>query len=127
MNSFLLCRAAAVALVLGALGGCGSLAIQEDAAARIDAALQAHARTLRAADPALESVELKGVSLQLVGPSALQAGTYRERARRPDGTVAETAGTFEAEWDRQPDGTWSLAKFTKNPPPYEYTKEGEVP
>lgn len=120
-------RAAAAALVLGVLAGCGSFAIQEDAAARIEAALQRHAWTLRAADPSLESVELTGVSLQIFGTGAQQSGTYRERTRRPDGTVAEKTGTFDADWERQPDGSWSLVTLTKDPPPYRHTTEGETP
>ncbi len=120
-------RAAGAALALAALAACGSFGIQEDAAARIDAALQAHARTMAASDPALESVELRGVGLQLIGAGALQSGTYRETKRRPDGTSAETNGTFEAEWERRPDGSWWMVRFTKDPPAYAHTREGEMP
>lgn len=127
MTTLRFLRAAPAALVCVVLSACGSIVYQEDSAARIDAALQAHAQTLRAADPSLESVELRGVGLQLIAANALQSGTYRETRRRPDGTIAETTGTFEAEWDRRPDGSWELVTFTRNPPPYEYTKEGETP
>ena len=71
--------------------------------------------------------ELKGISLQLVGPSALQTGTFRQKARLADGKVVESKGTFEAEWERQADGSWRIARMTTNPPPFEPTHAGEVP
>jgi ketosteroid isomerase-like protein len=101
------------------LSGCGSLAIEEDAPARIEAALQAYART--------EGKEMKGVSLQIIGPSALQNGWFRQRTRLADGTTAESKGTFEAEWERQADGSWLLARMTPNPPPFTPTDAGAVP
>ena len=27
-------------------------------------------------------------------------------------------GTFEAEWERQPDGSWLILRMTTNPPPF---------
>lgn len=111
------------------LSGCGSLAMQDDAPARIEAALKAYSARTRAldADGQVEAYELRGVTLQLVGPSALQTGTFRQKARLADGRIAETNGTFEAEWERQPDGSWLLARMTINPPPLEAPKVGEIP
>ena len=150
MTKRLLAALAAVA----ALTGCGSLGMQEDAPARIEAALQAYARSLRAQDadraaaaftpdaelqkPGAEwlktpeeirkffkeflegkafEAEMKGVSLQIVGPSALQTGTYRFRGVQPEMRVT-LEGTFEAEWERQPDGSWLILRMTTNPPPF---------
>jgi ketosteroid isomerase-like protein len=105
--------------VLATLSSCGSLSIQEDAAARIDAALQAYAKA--------EGREMKGVSLQIVGTSALQNGTYRVRTKLADGAFEEKTGTFEAEWDRQPDGSWIVAHLQLDPPPFTPTDVGSVP
>jgi uncharacterized protein (TIGR02246 family) len=153
---------AALAAV-AALTGCGSLAMQEDAPARIEAALQAYSRSLAARDagraaaaftPDAElqnpggvslktpedirkffdeflganafEAEMKGVSLQVVGPSALQTGTFRFRSARPEMKVA-AEGTFEAEWERQPDGSWLLARLQTNPPPFKPNEAGAVP
>jgi len=102
-----------------ALSGCGSFAQQEDAPARIEAALLAWAKT--------EGKEMKGGSLQILGPSALQSGTFKQKVRLPDGKVVESQGTFEAEWDRQPDGSWLVSRMTINPPPFTPTDAGSVP
>ena len=102
-----------------ALSVCGSFAQQDDAPARIEAALQAWAKT--------EGKEMKGGSLQILGPSALQNGTFKQRVRLPDGKVVESQGTFEAEWDRQPDGSWIVSRMTINPPPFTPTDAGSVP
>ena len=75
----------------------------------------------------VEENEVKGVSLQIVGPSALQAGTFRQKSRLAGGKVVESKGTFEAEWERQPDGSWLLARMATNPPPFVPTDAGEVP
>ena len=147
-------RTLAALAALAALSGCGSLAIEDDAPARIEAALQAYSRSLLARDadraaaaftPDAElqkpggewlktpeeirdffkeflgakafDAEMKSVSLQIVGPSALQTGTFRFRSARPEMTVA-AEGTFEAEWERQPDGSWLILRMTTNPPPF---------
>jgi ketosteroid isomerase-like protein len=102
-----------------ALSGCGSLSEQDDAPARIEAALQAYAKT--------EGKEMKGGSLQIFGTNALQNGTFRQKTRLPEGKVVETQGTFEAEWDRQPDGSWLVSRMTINPPPFTPTDAGSVP
>jgi hypothetical protein len=102
-----------------ALSGCGSFAQQEDAPARIEAALQAYAKA--------EGKEMKGGSLQILGPSALQNGTFKQKVILPDGKVVESQGTFEAEWDRQPDGSWLVSRMTINPPPFTPTDAGAVP
>ena len=152
------------ALALVPILGCGSLAIQEDASARIEAALAAYAVSIRSMDadriaanfapggelqnPGQEPIqgpdairarlksfggvtvlehEMKGNSLQIVGPGALQAGTFRQKVRLADGKVVETKGTFEAEWDRMVDGSWKLSRMATNPPPFEPVKEGETP
>ncbi len=157
-------RIALAASALLALGGCGSLAIQEDATARIDAALQAYSSSVLAMDAnriaasytaggelqipgreplkgpdairaffgslsgvTLEENELKSATLQVVGPGALQTGTFRQKARLADGKVVETKGTFEAEWERQRDGSWRLARMTTNPPPLDFVRQGETP
>ncbi len=157
-------KASFVLTALVALAGCGSFAIQEDATARIDAALKAYSTSVLAMDAdriaasyteggellipgreplkgreairtflaslsgvTVEENELKSVSLQVVGPGALQTGTFRQRARLADGKVVETKGTFEAEWERQRDGSWRLARMTTNPPPLEFVRTGEVP
>jgi uncharacterized protein (TIGR02246 family) len=75
----------------------------------------------------VEEQEMRGVSLQIVGPSALQTGTFRQRARLADGKIVESKGTFEAEWERQPDGSWLISRMTTNPPPLEVPRVGEVP
>ncbi len=157
-------RACFALAALAALAGCGSLAMQEEAPARIEAALQTYSASVLAMDAdriaaaftpdgelqnpgreplkgpeaikaflksftgvKVEENELKGVSLQIVGPSALQDGTFRQKTRLANGEVVEAKGTFEAEWERQPDGSWLLARMTTNPKPYEYTREGETP
>lgn len=139
-----------------AAAGCGSLAMQEDSPARIEAALKAYSASVLAMDAdriaasftedgelqnpgreplrgpeaikaflktfsgvTVEENELKGDSLQIVGPSALQTGTFRQKARLADGKVVETKGTFEAEWERQENGSWLIARMTTNPPPAE--------
>jgi len=149
---------------LAALSGCGSLAIEDDAPARIEAALQAYSGRVVAmeadriaaaftadgevqegdqppvkapdairasfasrAGAKIEENVLKGTSLQIVGPSALQAGTFRQKTRLADGTVVETTGTFEAEWERQADGSWLIARMTTNPPPFKPPDVGLVP
>jgi len=109
----------AALVAAAALSGCGSVSEQDDAPARIEAALQAYART--------EGKEMQGGALQIFGPSALQNGTFKRKTRLPDGTVVETQGTFEAEWDRQPDGSWLVARITINPPPFTPTDAGSVP
>lgn len=85
--------------------------MQDDAPARVEAALRAHAQA--------EGREMQGVSLQIVGPSALQTGTFRQKTRLADGSLVETKGTFEAEWERRADGSWRLGRMTMNPPPIE--------
>jgi uncharacterized protein (TIGR02246 family) len=75
----------------------------------------------------IEEQEMKGVSLQIVGPSALQTGTFRQRVRLADGKVVDSKGTFEAEWARQPDGSWLISRMTTNPPPLEVPRVGEIP
>lgn len=157
-------RALAAFAALAALSGCGSLAMQENAPARIEAALKAYAASLLAMDAdriaasftpdgelqdpgreplkgpdairvhlksftgvTVEENELKGVSLQIVGPSALQTGTFRQKVRLSDGKVVESKGTFEAEWERQADGSWLLSRMTTNPPPLEAPHVGEIP
>jgi ketosteroid isomerase-like protein len=112
-------RILAAVAAAAALSGCGSFAEQDDAPARIEAALQAWAKS--------EGKEMQGGSLQIFGPSALQNGTFRQKTRLPNGTVVETQGTFEAEWDRQPDGSWLVARMTINPPPFTPTDAGSVP
>ncbi|MEO8056394.1 MAG: hypothetical protein ABI768_14640 [Acidobacteriota bacterium] len=112
-------KALAVLAAAAALSGCGSMAEQEDAPARIEAALQAWAKT--------EGKEMKGGSLQILGPSALQNGTFKQKVRLPDGKVVESQGTFEAEWDRQSDGSWLVSRMTINPPPFTPTDAGSVP
>jgi ketosteroid isomerase-like protein len=102
-----------------ALSGCGSMSEQDDAPARIEAALQAWAKA--------EGKEMKGGHLQIFGPSALQGGTFRQKTRLADGNVVESQGTFEAEWDRQPDGSWLVSRMTINPPPFTPTEAGAVP
>lgn len=157
-------RTLAALAALAALSGCGSLAIEDDAPTRIEAALQAYSRytlameadriaaaftsegeiqegdqppvkapeairaafTSRAGAKVEENV-LKGTSLQVIGPTALQGGTYRQRTRLADGKVVETHGTFEAEWERQSDGSWRIARMTTNPPPFTPTDAGLVP
>jgi ketosteroid isomerase-like protein len=149
---------------LAALSGCGSLAIEDNAPARIEAALQAFSRytlameadrvaaaftaegeiqegdqppvkapeairatfTARAGARVEESV-FKGTSLQVLGPSALQGGTFRQKTRLSDGKVVETKGSFEAEWERQSDGSWLIARLTMNPLPFTPTDAGLVP
>ncbi len=157
-------RTLAVLAVLAAFSGCGSLAIEGDAPARVDAALKAYSASLLAMDAdgiaaaytpegelqdpghppvtgpdairaflrsftgvTVEEQEFKVSALQVVGPDALQRGTFRQKARLADGKTVESKGTFEAEWERQPNGTWLLARMTTNPPPFEPTKAGEVP
>lgn len=122
-------RALAALAALGILSGCGSLTVQEDASARIEAALKAYAANAIATDPAkaLEEYELKGTMLQIVGTDALQTGTFRRKDRLADGTRVESKGTFEAEWERQADGSWLVVRMTKNPPPIEVPKTGETP
>ena len=157
-------RPLAALAALAALSGCGSLAMQEEAPARIESALRAYSANMRAMDAGkiaasftedgemqdrdrepvkgreairtfLRSIsgvtvdenEVKGVSLQIVGPSALQTGTFRQKSRLADGKVVESKGTFEAEWERQPDGSWLLARMTTNPPPFVPNNAGEVP
>jgi ketosteroid isomerase-like protein len=105
--------------ILAVLSGCTSFAGQDDAPARIEAALQAYAK--------IEGKEMKGGSLQIFGPSATQYGTFRQTSRLPDGKVLESRGTFEAEWERQPDGSWLVARMTLNPPPFTPTDAGSVP
>jgi ketosteroid isomerase-like protein len=112
-------RILAVLAAAAALSGCGSFAQQDDAPARIEAALQAWAKT--------EGKEMKGGALQILGPSALQNGTFKQKVRLPDGKIVESQGTFEAEWDRQPDGTWLVSRMTINPPPFTPTDAGSVP
>jgi ketosteroid isomerase-like protein len=113
-------RILVVLAAAAALSGCGSFFTQQDdAPARIEAALQAWAKT--------EGKEMRGGSLQIFGPSALQNGTFKQKTRLPDGKVLETQGTFEAEWDRQPDGSWLVARMTINPPPFTPTDAGSVP
>jgi ketosteroid isomerase-like protein len=149
---------------LAVLSGCGSLAMQEDGPARVEAALKAYSASTLAMDvdklaasftedgelqdrdrepvkgraairthlKSLEGAkvlenEVTGSWLQLVGASALQSGTFRQKSRLADGTVVESKGTFEAEWERQPDGSWLLARMTTNPPPFEPTTAGAVP
>jgi uncharacterized protein (TIGR02246 family) len=152
---------AAVA-ALAVLSGCATFGFQEDAPARIEAALQAYSGHMLAMDaeriaatftpdgelqdrdrPPLkgrdairtflksftgvkvEKNELKGVSLNLLGPGALQTGTFRQTARLADGKIVETKGTFEAEWERQADGSWLMSRMTTNPPPFEFPKMGD--
>ncbi len=154
--------AALAALV--ALSGCGSLAMQDDAPARIQAALSAYSARVLAMDAdgiaatftpdgelqnpgrdpikgpdairtflksftgvTVEENEIRGVFLQIVGAGALQTGTFRQKARLADGTVVDSKGTFEAEWERQADGSWLLARMTTNPPPLEVPHVGEIP
>lgn len=112
-------RALAALAAAAALSGCSSFAEQEDAPARIETALQAYAKT--------EGKEMKGGSLQILGPSALQSGTFRQKTRLPDGKVVESQGTFEAEWGRQPDGTWLVSRMTIDPPPTEVPMSGPPP
>lgn len=88
-------------------------------------AIRTHLRSL-AGVKVLEN-EIRGSWLQLVGPSALQTGTFRQKSRLADGKVVESTGTFEAEWERQPDRSWLIARMTTNPPPFEPTTAGEVP
>ena len=71
--------------------------------------------------------EMKGVSLQIVGPSALQGGTFRQRGRLPDGKGVDAKGTFEAERERQTDGSWLILRMTINPPPFKPNEAGAVP
>lgn len=104
-------KSAAALVALAVLAGCGSLAMQDDAASRVEAALKAYAQ--------VEGKEMSGVSLQIVGPSALQTGTFRQKTRLADGSLVESKGTFEAEWERQADGSWRLGRMTMNPPPFE--------
>jgi ketosteroid isomerase-like protein len=104
---------------LAVLSGCVSLAPDEDVPAGIEAALQAYA--------VAEGKEMKGTWLQLLGPTATQRGTFRQRARLADGKVVESNGTFEAEWERQADGSWLLSRMTANPPPMEIPRAGETP
>ena len=156
---------ALAALALGAaLAGCGSLGLQEDAPARIEAALEAYSAGLRAMDAdraaawftadgelqhpgrdpikgpdairaflksfegvTVEENELKSVTLQIVGLGALQTGTFRQRVRLASGKVVETKGTFEAEWERQADGSWLIARMATNPPPLKAPDVGETP
>ncbi len=150
--------------VLAAMSGCGSLGMQDDAPARIEAALQKCSGDMLAMDAdriasafasdgelqdrdrppvvgrdairtylktftgvKVEENVLKGGSLQIVGPSALQMGTFRQKARLADGKVVESKGTFEAEWERQADGSWLISRVTTNPPPFEPTNAGAVP
>jgi ketosteroid isomerase-like protein len=112
-------RTLAALAALAVLSGCGSFAQQDDAPARIEAALRAWGKT--------EGKEMKGGSLQILGPSALQSGTFKQNVRLPDGKVVESQGTFEAEWDRQPDGSWLVSRMTINPPPFTPTDAGAVP
>jgi ketosteroid isomerase-like protein len=112
-------RALAALAAAAALSGCSSFAEQEDAPSRIEAALQAYAKT--------EGREMTGGSLQILGPSALQSGTFRRKTRLPDGTVVESQGTFEAEWDRQADGSWLVRRMTIDPPPTEVPMPGPPP
>ncbi len=73
----------------------------------------------------VEENELKGVTLNLLGPSATQGGTFRQKARLADGKVVETKGTFEAEWERQADSSWLMSRMTTNPPPFVFPKMGD--
>lgn len=97
--------------VLTFLAGCASFSVQEDAPARIEAALKSYATA--------EKKEMRSVFIQIVGTGALQTGTFRRETRVADGTVSFSQGTFEAEWERQADGSWTLVRMTLNPPPLE--------
>ncbi len=102
-------RTPAALAVLLLLTGCGSFAIQDDAPARIEAALKTYA--------AAEKKEMRSAFIQVIGTGALQTGTFRQETRLADGTVVDSKGTFEAEWERQADGSWTLVKVALNAPP----------
>jgi uncharacterized protein (TIGR02246 family) len=73
----------------------------------------------------VEENEMTGVTLNLLGPGATQGGTFRQKARLADGKTVETKGTFEAEWERQADGSWLMSRMTTNPPPFVFPKMGD--
>jgi len=51
----------------------------------------------------------------VVGDSAVQVGTYRQRVRTPEGKVLNVSGGFEAHWVRGPDGAWLIQGMGTTP------------
>lgn len=55
---------------------------------------------------------LEAMSTEVHGSAAEQRGTYRQHVRTGTGEVMTVAGTFIAEWTREPDGGWKLHRMT---------------
>ena len=56
-------------------------------------------------------------STKITGNSAVQAGSYHQRVRTPQGQVIEVSGSFKAEWSQQRSGEWLIQRMGTTPKP----------
>ena len=55
-------------------------------------------------------------STRVDGDLAAQHGTYHQSVQTPDGQHVDVSGTFDASWQKQPDGHWRITRMHTEPP-----------